>query len=191
MLGLVEDAEGQVWSAAEGVGVSRLDAATWSGFSEAAGCTGIVLSKLQGVFLPTTVQDCRFLIVDDTEGSRAAVRMALEQMGARQIDEAANGVRGLDKIKQAVTAEKPYTMVFCDLHMPEMDGLTLLETCRGDKQLDKTPFVMVTTESAKPTVIRAVMSGISGYIVKPFGVEEVMNKVKELMKRIDEAETTA
>lgn len=128
--------------------------------------------------------DSNFLVIDDSKTSRDLVRVALKQLGYVNVDEAQNGRVGLDKIKTASKNKKPYTLVFCDINMPEIDGLKLLEVVRLDPQTAMVPIVIITTEGDKATVIRAVMSGVSGYMVKPFGVEDVKSKLAEVYKRV-------
>ena len=128
----------------------------------------------------------RFLIVDDSSVTRNIVRMALQQMKMKTIDEASNGVAGLDKILSASEQGTPYDLVITDINMPEMDGLKLLELVRAEPKTSNIPVLIVTTDGGKPTVIKAVMSGVSGYMVKPFGVEDVKNKILEIYKRKSE-----
>ena len=128
----------------------------------------------------------RFLIVDDSSVTRNIVRMALQQMKMKTIDEASNGVAGLEKILSASEQGTPYDLVITDINMPEMDGLKLLELVRAEPKTSNIPVLIVTTDGGKPTVIKAVMSGVSGYMVKPFGVEDVKNKILEIYKRKSE-----
>lgn len=128
--------------------------------------------------------DSRFLIIDDSKTSRDLVRLGLKQLGYIHVDEASNGKLGLDRICASAKLKQPYVLVFCDINMPELDGLKLLEIVRIDPLTAATPIIIITTEGAKPTVVRAVMSGVSGYMVKPFGVEDVKNKIAEVYKRV-------
>lgn len=127
--------------------------------------------------------DSRFLVIDDSQGTRDLVRTALNQLKLKTLDEAANGRSGWDKIQKSVNENRPYALVFCDINMPEMDGLALLSSIRMDVRTRSIPVLIITTEGDKPTVIKAVMSGVSGYMVKPFGVEDVKRKVGEVFHR--------
>ena len=134
--------------------------------------------------------DTRFLVVDDSVTIRDGVRAVLNKIGFSLVDEAADGRVAIEKLKRAVDDSKPYAAVFLDINMPEMDGLKALEIIRQTPSIQSTPVVIVTTESAKPTVIRAVMQGVSGYIVKPFSHEDVKRKVVEIFQRV-QTETNA
>jgi two-component system, chemotaxis family, chemotaxis protein CheY len=127
--------------------------------------------------------DSRFLVVDDSQGARDLIRTALNQMNLKALDEAPNGKAGWDKVIKAVSDKRPYSLIFSDVNMPEMDGLKFLEMLRAEPKTQNIPVIMITTEGAKPTVIKAVMSGVSGYMVKPFGVEDVKKKMQEVFHR--------
>ena len=133
----------------------------------------------------------RFLIVDDSDVARKTVRMALNQLGLTKAEEAANGEVALAKLEQGLENNEAFSLVISDINMPKMTGLELLEACREHKDLEKIPFLMVTTETQKDAVIRAVMKGVSGYIVKPFVVNDLKDKIKETFERVRGNEATA
>ena len=126
----------------------------------------------------------RFLIVEDSSVVREIIRQALGQMDYRPADEAENGRIGWQKILRSAEEKRPYDLVFSDINMPEIDGLKLLEMVRNDPRTAAIPVVVVTTESEKQVVLKAVMSGVSGYMVKPFGVENVKKKMQEVYDRL-------
>lgn len=125
----------------------------------------------------------KFLIVDDSDVTRKTVKTALHQMGLENTEEAADGAVALEKL-EAAKKTMQFSLVFCDINMPKMDGFELLEKCRTDSELSKVPFLIITSESQKEAVIRAVMQGVSGYIVKPFGVEDIKSKIKETFEKV-------
>jgi two-component system chemotaxis response regulator CheY len=125
----------------------------------------------------------KILIVDDLAEMREKIRKPLVQMGFRKIIEANNGALGLDMIRAAAAEKKPFYLVISDINMPTMDGLEMLAQIREQPLTKDTPVLIMTTESEKPTVIRAVLSGISGYVVKPFNPEEIQKKVVEIFKK--------
>jgi two-component system chemotaxis response regulator CheY len=130
--------------------------------------------------------DARFLVVDDTPAAREYTRTSLNRLGYTHIDEASDGRVCLEKIQRAYIENKPYGLVFLDINMPELDGLKCLEMIRAEPRAGRLPVVIVTTESAKATVLRAVMQGVSGYIVKPFTFDDIKKKVAEIYQRVEE-----
>jgi two-component system chemotaxis response regulator CheY len=117
----------------------------------------------------------RILIVDDSRVMRSIVSRTLRQAGFGdcELSEAANGVQALD----AVRASMP-DLVLCDWNMPEMDGLELLNSLRG--QGIAVPFGFVTTEGTDEMRQRATAAGASFLIAKPFTADtfrEVLSPV--------------
>ncbi|BBG58406.1 Chemotaxis protein CheY [Providencia rustigianii] len=124
-------------------------------------------------------KDLSFLVVDDFSTMRRIVRNLLKELGFNKIDEAEDGVDALEKIRAG-----NIDFVVADWNMPNMDGLELLKTIRGDEALKHIPVLMVTAEAKKENIIAAAQAGASGYVVKPFTaaiLEEKLNKVFEKM----------
>ncbi len=129
--------------------------------------------------------NARFLIVDDSSIARNEIRSVLNKLGFSFIDETSDGRTAIEKIKSAAKSENSYWVVFLDLNMPEMDGLKTLDTIRQTSTIEHTRVVVITTDSSKPTVISAVMKGISGYIVKPFSADDVRKELLKIFNRIE------
>ncbi|APC11155.1 MULTISPECIES: chemotaxis response regulator CheY [Providencia] len=124
-------------------------------------------------------KDLSFLVVDDFSTMRRIVRNLLKELGFNKIEEAEDGVDALEKIRTG-----NIDFVVADWNMPNMDGLELLKTIRGDDALKHIPVLMVTAEAKKENIIAAAQAGASGYVVKPFTaaiLEEKLNKVFEKM----------
>lgn len=105
----------------------------------------------------------KFLIVDDFSTMRRIVRNLLKELGYTNVDEAEDGVQGLQKLR----ADK-FDFVVSDWNMPNMDGLTMLQEIRKDPELSKLPVLMVTAEAKKENIVAAAQAGANGYVVKPF-----------------------
>ena len=71
-------------------------------------------------------------------------------------------------------------LIISDWNMPQMSGLDLLKTVRGDESTKKIPFLMVTAEAQKDNVLQAVQAGVSNYIVKPFTADAVKEKLSQI-----------
>jgi two-component system chemotaxis response regulator CheY len=69
----------------------------------------------------------------------------------------------------------------CDINMPVMTGLQLLQQIKEENLAVGVPIVMVTTESSESQVRQAILSGARGYIRKPFSIEHIVNNVKPLL----------
>jgi two-component system chemotaxis response regulator CheY len=119
----------------------------------------------------------KVLIVDDSPSVRQQVSLALSQAGI-QITEAADGVEGLAK----VASESDIGMVLCDVNMPNMNGLELLEKVKSSGSAAAAlPFVMLTSEGQQPLIDRARKAGAKGWVIKPFRAELLVAAVRKLL----------
>jgi len=73
-------------------------------------------------------------------------------------------------------------MVITDLNMPEMDGIELIKRLRGKSEYKFTPIVLLTTESEENKKQEGKQAGASGWIVKPFKPQQLIDVVKKFMK---------
>jgi two-component system chemotaxis response regulator CheY len=95
------------------------------------------------------------------------------QIGFKNIDEAIDGQSALQKI-----SEKKYQMIISDWNMEPMSGFELLQKIRASQNEIKTvPFIMITAESKPENIIKAKQAGVNNYIVKPFNVDTLKNKL--------------
>ena len=112
------------------------------------------------------------LVVDDYNTMIRIIRNLLKQLGFENIDDANDGSAALGKLR-----DKRYGLVISDWNMEPMTGYDLLQEVRGDPQLARTPFIMVTAESKTENVIAAKKAGVSNYIVKPFNAQTLKSKI--------------
>lgn len=113
------------------------------------------------------------LVVDDQLTMRALVRNSLQQLGVREIREAADGEIGL---REMVT--KPAHLVISDFNMPNLDGLGLLRAIRAHPPTQGAAFIMLTGRADRELVQRAVQYGVNNYLVKPFTVAQLKEKLE-------------
>lgn len=122
-------------------------------------------------------QDNKFLIVDDHALVRRMVRGILLEQGDVLVDEATGGADGLARLAQAVADGKPYTTVFLDWSMPEMNGYDVLLTIRATPSYAATAVVMLTAEADDTNIVKAMEAGATAYITKPFKPETITDKL--------------
>jgi len=116
------------------------------------------------------------LIVDDSATMRQLVEHTLKR-GDYEVIVAVNGKDALAK-----TSNTKVDMVITDLNMPEMDGIALIKELRNTTATRFTPIVMLTTESLDAKQQEGKKAGASGWIVKPFHPDKLLEVVKKLMK---------
>ena len=118
------------------------------------------------------------LVVDDEETIREVVRRYLELEGF-QVYEAADGFEALDAIK----THHP-DLIVLDLMLPGIDGLSLTQHLRQDREI---PIIMLTAKSEASDRIRGLDLGADDYITKPFSPQEVVSRVRAVLRRVDGA----
>lgn len=126
-----------------------------------------------------TSKNLKILVVDDFPTMRRIIRNLLKDLGYENVDEAEDGVMGLEKLRNG-----SFDFVVSDWNMPNLDGLEMLKQIRADANLSALPVLMVTAEAKKENIIAAAQAGASGYVVKPFTaatLEEKLNKIFEKM----------
>ena len=113
------------------------------------------------------------LVVDDSIFVRTSVKVVLEKEGYK-IVEAADGYEAVEKSMQIL----PH-LILMDLSMPNMDGFKAAETIRKHPKTSAIPIVIVTAHATKDHVIKGKLLGISGFLVKPFDLDDLIRTVQK------------
>jgi two-component system, chemotaxis family, chemotaxis protein CheY len=109
------------------------------------------------------------LVIDDASLARLYYRAALEEAGFR-VEEALNGIEALEKLLTTAV-----DMLIVDVNMPQMDGLTFLQTLRQkDSPLGSTPALITSTESRETDFVAARAAGANFYLVKPIDRDQLV-----------------
>ncbi len=118
----------------------------------------------------------RIRLVDDSRTIRNIQKNVLKQLGHGDVVEAADGLEGLARFSEQLP-----DLIFADWNMPNMDGITFVRKVR---ETNKTvPIIMCTTEAEKSRVLEAIKAGVNNYIVKPFTVESLSEKIAQTMAK--------
>ncbi len=115
----------------------------------------------------------KVLVVDDQQTIRSLVRNGLQQLGFAEITEAVDGEDALRKL----LTQKVH-LIISDFNMPNLDGLGLLRAVRAHDTLKGTGFIMLTGRADADLVKRAVQFGVNNYLVKPFTVATLKEKIE-------------
>jgi len=128
--------------------------------------------------MPTAAK-IQVVVVDDQLTMRALVRTGLQQIGivnSREYPSAAEALHNL--------AVQPAHIVISDFNMPEMDGLEFLRKFRGNQQNKNSAFILLTGRADKDLVARAVQFGANNYLVKPFTVATLKEKIEQVVGQL-------
>ena len=120
----------------------------------------------------------RILVIDDSLTIRDLVRYVLEQEGYEVLD-ADDGLTGLEILRN----EKDISLILTDAHMPNMDGLTMVEEIKKEESLSSIPIVVITLETSDKMKGRARDAGANGWIVKPIVREDLVKVVSDILKK--------
>ena len=123
------------------------------------------------------VNSTKILIVDDEPDLVQTIQDRLEMSGYT-VTTAGNGKEGLEKTLQ----EKP-DIVLLDVIMPIMDGLEMLEALRKHPESKDCAVIMLTARSQRQDIVQAKTCGIEDYIVKPFDLSELIEKIENVLER--------
>ncbi len=114
------------------------------------------------------------LAVDDSASMRQMVAFTLKNAG-HQVTEAADGLQALELAKR-----QNFDVVISDVNMPKMDGITLIKQLRLLSAYRMVPILMLTTESGGDKKSEGKAAGATGWIVKPFSPEQLLQTVKKV-----------
>lgn len=119
----------------------------------------------------------RILIIEDEASiRRVLVKILSEENDTYQVDEAEDGVVGLEKIKN-----NDYDLVLCDIKMPKMDGVEVLEAAKKIKP--EIPMVMISGHGDMETAIHTMRLGAFDYISKPPDLNRLLNTVRNALDK--------
>ena len=121
----------------------------------------------------------KVLVVDDQLTIRALVRSGLQQIGISDVQEVSDGEAALRSVVENV----PH-LIISDYNMPKLDGLGLLRAVRAHPPTAKTAFIMLTGRADKELVQRAVQYGVNNYLVKPFTVQTLKDKIEAVFGKL-------
>ncbi|HEV2644937.1 MAG TPA: response regulator [Acidobacteriaceae bacterium] len=126
----------------------------------------------------------RVLIIDDSIVMRKIVESTLRlcAIGVSDVLHAADGKQGLAELANSATLRLTIDLIFCDVHMPVMDGLKFLAEKPAYPAFLRTPVIMITSDPTDPHLRRAMAAGADGYIAKPFTHEQIKTAITAVMR---------
>jgi len=120
------------------------------------------------------MKSASILVVDDEPQIRRVMRSTLTAQGYT-IVEARDGQEAMAKLRN-----EKFDLIILDMNMPVMDGL---DACREIRSSSSVPILMLTVRSAEKDKVRALDAGADDYIVKPFGIQELLARIRAALRR--------
>ncbi|WP_088341765.1 sigma-54-dependent transcriptional regulator [Robiginitalea sediminis] len=119
----------------------------------------------------------KILVIEDEAAiRRVLVKILAEENDAYQVEEAENGLEGLEKLKKT-----EYDLVLCDIKMPKMDGVEVLEA--AGKARPEVPFIMISGHGDLDTAVQTMRMGAFDYISKPPDLNRLLTTVRNALDR--------
>ena len=122
----------------------------------------------------------RLLVVEDEKKVASFIRKGLEEEGYA-VDVAADGESGLE-----LALDQVHDLIILDIHLPRMNGLRVLQELRRKKV--KTPVLLLTVRATIEDKVLGLDAGADDYLTKPFAFQELVARVRALLRRRAEAE---
>ena len=117
----------------------------------------------------------KVMIVDDSVSMRQMVGFTLRQAGYSVV-EAPDGLEAL-----AYARRYSVDLVLTDVHMPNMDGITLVRELRRIESYKHIPMLMLTTEAGQEKKVEGKQAGATGWLVKPFNPEKLLTTIAKVL----------
>ncbi|MES2662706.1 MAG: response regulator [Pseudomonadota bacterium] len=117
----------------------------------------------------------RILSVDDSVSMRQMIEFTLTSAGF-DVTSAVDGEDGLLK-----ASEGSFDLIISDVNMPRMDGIQMIKALRSQKNYQFTPILMLTTESGGDKKQEGKDAGATGWIIKPFDPDKLLNVIKKVL----------
>jgi two-component system chemotaxis response regulator CheY len=117
------------------------------------------------------------LSVDDSNIIRRFIQGAVEALGL-EFAGVDNGQAAIDYLNEHGNL---VDLILLDWNMPVLDGFSTLQKLKSDDRYAQIPVMMVTTETERSNIVKAIQSGAKNYLTKPFSQEDLMIKLNECL----------
>jgi len=146
----------------------------------------------QGVFFLVIIQghvkilvmalnlNLKILVIDDLTSARKMIQNQLEEIGFRNILQAASGNEAFEIMSKAKNSGAPFEFIIADYIMDDMDGLELFHSLKTDVSLSKIPFLFITGEDDQNILNQLTKAGSKEILLKPFSTGELQEKIEIL-----------
>ena len=129
---------------------------------------------------PETLQGVKVLIVDDNRTNRRILEGMLKRWDMKSTS-VEDGEGALVQLTSAQNAGEPYTLVLTDMHMPKMDGFSLIEQIRQRRELSTAIIMMLTSAGHRGDGARCQELGVSAYLLKPIRQSELREAIARVL----------
>lgn len=134
--------------------------------------------------LPDELKSLQFFIVDDYMSMILLLTKDLKSLGVTKITTANSGFSAFNKIKESMGTPNEVQFVITDMLMPDGTGREMTEMLRKDPLTKHLPILMISSMTDVGLMLDCVKAGITNYIVKPWELSELINKIVTSYKKV-------
>ncbi len=135
---------------------------------------------------PESVGRPRIMVIEDSAPLRRMLVKILERIGAVCV-EAGDGKEALELLRQQ--GPQSLALILADLMMPVMDGATFITMAKKEFDLSLPPILICSSRSDREAIQTVMRLGVTGYILKPFKANTVIDKMREMLPELAEGKT--
>jgi signal transduction histidine kinase/DNA-binding response OmpR family regulator len=171
---LVEMMGGKIWVESEEGRGSQFH------FTAQLGARDTTENKLGTVAPAEILRGVRVLVVDDNRTNRRILEgmLARWEMRTTAVE---GGQEALEQLSAARDSKEPYGLILTDMHMPKMDGFTLVENIRHRPELATATIMMITSAGHRGDAARCLELGVSAYLLKPIRQSELREAIARVL----------
>jgi CheY-like chemotaxis protein len=171
---LVEMMGGKIWVESEEGRGSQFH------FTARLGATATTENKVGTVAPAEILRGVKVLVVDDNRTNRRILEGMLGRWEMRTTA-VEGGKEPLEQLSAARDAKEPYGLILTDMHMPKMDGFTLVENIRHRPELATATIMMLTSAGHRGDAARGLELGVSAYLLKPIRQSELREAIARVL----------
>ncbi len=171
---LVEMMGGKIWVESEEGRGSQFH------FTARLGATVTTENKVGTVAPAEILRGVKVLVVDDNRTNRRILEGMLGRWEMRTTS-VEGGKEALEQLSAARDAKEPYGLILTDMHMPKMDGFTLVENIRHRPELATATIMMLTSAGHRGDAARCLELGVSAYLLKPIRQSELREAIARVL----------
>lgn len=125
----------------------------------------------------------KIMIIDDSKFARTTVRESLKKLHFTNVVEAVDARTAQQLLAEEAQVRDPVILMICDLHMPEVNGIELIRWVRTQERFKSLPVIVLTSVQEKGSILEAGKLGVSHYMIKPFDVATLKERMQSTWEK--------
>ncbi|DAB27582.1 MAG: hypothetical protein A2513_07730 [Sulfurimonas sp. RIFOXYD12_FULL_33_39] len=123
----------------------------------------------------------KVIIVDDSRAVVATAELALEELINSGVIEFKSYLNPMELLGALQSGAENFDLLISDVNMPQLNGLDLARSIKGDDRYKNKPIIILTTESSNDLKMAGKEIGVTGWMVKPFSDEKLVKSLKMIL----------